>query len=53
MHSITDAQELDKKLLSEQIAEANRLRPLIWVLMFVGPLGLILGLLFGIAIGGW
>ncbi|MBN9388733.1 MAG: hypothetical protein J0I20_11825 [Chloroflexi bacterium] len=53
MHSIMDAEELDKKLLAEQIAEANRLRPLLWLLVFIAPLGLILGLLFGIAIGGW
>lgn len=53
MHSITDAEELDRKLLAEQIAEANKLRPFLWLLVFIAPIGVILGLLFGIALGGW
>ena len=53
MHPITDVENIDQKMLDEQIAEANRLRPLLWVLVFIAPLGLILGLFFGIWLGGW
>lgn len=52
MHPITDAENIDQRLQSEQIAEANRLRPLIWLAVFLAPLGVILGLAFGIWLGG-
>jgi hypothetical protein len=53
MHSITDVENIDQKMLAEQIAEAHRLRPILWVIVFLAPLILILGLLLGIILGGW
>lgn len=53
MHSISDVDDIDQRMLTEQMEEARKLRPLIWLLVFLAPIGLILGLLWGIAIGGW
>ncbi|MDB5079452.1 MAG: hypothetical protein JWP00_1376 [Chloroflexi bacterium] len=51
MHSLSEM-DIDQKMQSEQIEEAHRLRPIIWWLIFLAPLGLILGLAFGIWLGG-
>lgn len=52
MHPITDVADIDQRMLAEQIAEANRFRPFIWLLVFLAPLGLLVGLAFGIWLGG-
>lgn len=52
MHPITDVDNIDQRLLAEQTAEAHRLRPLIWLIVFLAPLGLIIGLAWGILLGG-
>jgi hypothetical protein len=48
-----DVEDIDQKMLAEQIAEARRLRPILWLVLFFAPLILILGLLLGIVLGGW
>lgn len=49
MHSLAD---IDEKSRSAQIEEAHRLRPILWLIVFFAPLGLILGLTIGILLGG-
>lgn len=53
MHSISDVEDIDQRMLTEQMDEARKLRPLIWLLVFVAPIGLILGLFWGIWLGGY
>ena len=52
MHPITDVDNIDQKMQDEQIAEAQRLRPIIWLIVFLAPLILIFGLAWGILLGG-
>ena len=51
MHPITEM-DIDQKLLAEQIEEGRKLRRLIWLIVFLAPIGLILGLAWGIILGG-
>ncbi len=51
MHPITEM-NIDHKMQAEQIAEARRLRPLIWLIVFLAPIGMVLGLGCGILLGG-
>lgn len=51
MHPITEM-EIDQKMQAEQIAEARRLRLIIWLVVFLAPIGLIIGLAWGIILGG-
>lgn len=53
MHPITDVDNIDQKMLNDQINEASKLRPIIWLIVILAPLILILGLAWGIALGGW
>jgi hypothetical protein len=52
MHPITDVENIDQKLQDEQIAEARRLRPIIWLVVVFAPLILIFGLAWGMLLGG-
>ena len=52
MHPISDVDNIDQRLQAEQIAEARRLRPIIWLIVFLAPLILIFGLAWGMLLGG-
>ncbi len=53
MHPIIDVDNIDQKMQAEQIAEAHKLRPILWLVVILAPLMLIFGLAWGIYLGGY